>query len=149
LNFFLHINRRLILFFGTVIILSFILIIFSKQLNLMKVDLQNSELILSNADISEPKFAINNDSKKIFVTAKQGNFLNKDKILLKENVRFKSNDFSIETERVIFDRNNQTAQSKSKSLFKSKNTTISSDGFNIYDKGNRIIFHGNSFIVLK
>jgi len=115
----------------------------------MKVDLQNSELILSNADISEPKFAINNDSKKIFVTAKQGNFLNKDKILLKENVRFKSNDFSIETERVIFDRNNQTAQSKSKSLFKSKNTTISSDGFNIYDKGNRIIFHGNSFIVLK
>ena len=149
MNFFLHINRRLILFVGTVIILCFILIIFSKQLNLMKIDLENSELILSNADISEPKFAINNDSKKIFVTAKQGNFLNKDKILLKENVRFKSNDFSIETQRVIFDRNNQTAQSKSKSLFKSKNTTISSDGFNIYDKGNRIIFHGNSFIVLK
>ena len=115
----------------------------------MKIDLENSELILSNADISEPKFAINNDSKKIFVTAKQGNFLNKDKILLKENVRFKSNDFSIETQRVIFDRNNQTAQSKSKSLFKSKNTTISSDGFDIYDKGNKIIFHGNSFIVLK
>ncbi len=149
MNFFLHINRRLILFFGTIIILFFILIIFSKQLNLIKIDLENSELILSNADISEPKFAINNDSKKIFVTAKQGNFLNKDKILLKENVRFRSNDFSIETERVIFDRNNQTAQSKSKSLFKSKNTTISSDGFNIYDKGNRIIFHGNSFIVLK
>jgi len=149
LNFFLHINRRLILFVGAIIILSFILIIFSKQLNLMKIDLENSELILSNADISEPKFAINNDSKKIFVTAKQGNFLNEDKILLKENVRFRSNDFSIETERVIFDRNNQTAQSKSKSLFKSKNTTISSDGFNIYDKGNRIIFHGNSFIVLK
>ena len=149
MNFFLHINRRLILFVGAIIILFFILIIFSKQLNLMKIDLENSELILSNADISEPKFAINNDSKKIFVTAKQGNFLNKDKILLKENVRFRSNDFSIETERVIFDRNNQTAQSKSKSLFKSKNTTISSDGFNIHDKGNRIIFHGNSFIVLK
>ena len=115
----------------------------------MKIDLENSELVLSNSDISEPKFAINNDSKKIFVTAKQGNFLNEDKILLKENVRFRSNDFSIETESVIFDRNNQTAQSKSKSLFKSKNTTISSDGFNIYDKGNRIIFHGNSFIVLK
>ena len=74
MNFFLHINRRLILFVGTIIILSFILIIFSKQLNLMKIDLENSELILSNADISEPKFAINNDSKKIFVTAKQGNF---------------------------------------------------------------------------
>ena len=115
----------------------------------MRIDLQSTELRSSNADISEPKFAINNDSKKIFVTAKEGNFLNKDKILLKENVRFQSNDFSIETEKVIFDRNNQTAQSKTKSLFKSKNTTISSEGFNIYDKGNKIIFHGNSFILLK
>ena len=123
--------------------------IFYKQINLNDIKVEGIKDNFTDADISEPKFAINNDSKKIFVTAKQGNFLNKDKILLKENVRFKSNDFSIETERVIFDRNNQTAQSKSKSLFKSKNTTISSDGFNIYDKGNRIIFHGNSFIVLK
>ena len=149
MNFFLYINRKLILFVGTVIILFFILIIFSKQINLMKIDLQNVELKLSKADISEPRFAINNDSKKIFVTAKEGNFLNNDKILLKENVRFQSNDFSIETEKVIFDRNNQTAHSKSKSLFKSKNTTISSDGFNIYDRGNKIIFHGKSFVVLK
>ena len=57
--------------------------------------------------------------------------MNKDEILLNKNVKFKSNDFSIETEKVIFDRNKQTAESKTKSLFKSKNTTISSDGFNI------------------
>ena len=69
--------------------------------------------------------------------------MSKDEILLKDNVRFKSNDFSIETERVIFDRNKQTAESKTKSLFTSKNTTISSDGFNIYDNGNKIIFYGN------
>ena len=76
-------------------------------------------------------------------------FLNKDEILLNKNVKFKSNDFSIETEKVIFDRNKQTAESKTKSLFTSKNTTISSDGFNIHDKGNKIIFHGNSYIILK
>ena len=104
---------------------------------------------MSNVDISEPKFAINNNSKKIFITAKEGNFINKDEILLKDNVRFKSNDFSIETEKVIFNRNSQTAQSKTKSIFKSENTTISSDGFNIYDKGNKITFYGNSYLVLK
>ena len=149
MNFFLHINKKLIIFIGLIVSLLFITIILSKQINLSNIEIEIPQKNIPNVDISEPKFAINNDSKKIFVTAKQGNFLNKDKILLKENVRFKSNDFSIETQRVIFDRNNQTAQSKSKSLFKSKNTTISSDGFDIYDKGNKIIFHGNSFIVLK
>ena len=103
----------------------------------------------SNADISEPKFAINNESKKIYITASQGNFINKDEVLLNENVRFKSNDFSIETEKVIFNRDKQTAKSKTKSMFKSKNATITSDGFNIHDKGNKIIFYGNSYIILK
>ena len=123
--------------------------IFSKQFNYKKTELEKSDKSLSNADISEPKFAINNKSKKIFITAKEGNFITKNEILLKDNVKFKSNNFSIETDRVIFDRNDQTAKSKSKSVFKSKNTTISSEGFNIYDKGNKIIFHGNSFIILK
>ena len=66
------------------------------------MDLNNNNIILedtvkslSNADISEPKFAINNESKKIYITASQGNFINKDEVLLNENVRFKSNDFSI------------------------------------------------------
>ena len=81
MNFFLYINRKLILFVGTVIILFFILIIFSKKINLMKIDLQNVELKLSKADISEPRFAINNDSKKIFVTAKEGNFISKKPLI--------------------------------------------------------------------
>ena len=116
---------------------------------MLNVEISNSEIKLSNADISEPKFAINNESKKIYITAKEGNFLNQDEILLKDNVRFKSNEFSIETEKVIFNRDNQTAQSKTKSLFKSKNTTISSDGFDIFDSGDRIVFYGKSFVILK
>ena len=79
-------------------------------------EVKNFKTNFSNADISQPKFSINNKSKKIHITAKEGNFLNKDEILLKENVKFKSNDFSIETEKVIFNRSEQTAQSKTKSL---------------------------------
>ena len=150
LNFFLHINRKFIILFGAVIIFLFLIIIFFKQMDLNNNNiLEDTVKSSSNADISEPKFAINNESKKIYITASQGNFINKDEVLLNENVRFKSNDFSIETEKVIFNRDKQTAKSKTKSMFKSKNATITSDGFNIHDKGNKIIFYGNSIVILK
>ena len=150
LNFFLHINRKFIILFGAIIIFLFVIIIFFKQINLNNnIILEDTVKSSSNADISEPKFAINNESKKIYITASQGNFINKDEVLLNENVRFTSNDFSIETEKVIFNRDKQTAKSKTKSMFKSKNATITSDGFNIHDKGNKIIFYGNSYIILK
>ena len=149
MNFLLHINRNLVFLFGLIIIIPFLILVFSKQINLKNVNLKISEENLSNVDISEPKFAINNKSKKIYITAKEGNFLNSDEVLLKENVKFKSTLFSIETEKVIFNRNNQTAKSNTKALFKSENTTISSDGFDINDRGNKIIFYGNSYIILK
>ena len=149
MNFFLHINRKFIILFGAIIIFLFLIIIFYKQINLNNIITEDKKNNSSNVDISEPKFAINNESKKIYITASQGNFINKDEVLLNENVRFKSNDFSIETEKVIFNRDKQTAKSKTKSMFKSKNATITSDGFNIHDKGNKIIFYGNSYIILK
>ena len=149
MNFFLYINRKVIILFGVILISLFLIIIFLKQININSIVIEDTRSILSNADISEPKFAINNESKKIYITASQGNFINKDEVLLKKNVRFKSNNFSIETEKVIFNRDKQTAKSKTRSMFKSKNATITSDGFNIHDKGNKIIFYGNSYIILK
>ena len=149
MNFFLHINRKFIILFGAIIIFLFLIIIFYKQINLNNIIIEGTIVSSSNADISEPKFSINNESQKIYITASQGNFINKDEVLLNENVKFKSNDFSIETEKVIFNRDKQTAKSKTKSMFKSKNATITSDGFNIHDKGNKIIFYGNSYIILK
>ena len=134
---------------GALAVIFFILIVFYEQTNLNSFRFEDKTSNLSDADISEPKFAINNETKKIYITASEGNFLNKDEVLLRNNVRFKSNNFSIETDKVVFNRNQQTAQSKTRSLFKSKNITISSDGFNIHDKGNKIIFHGNSYIILK
>ena len=149
MNFFLYINRKIIFYLGITIIIFFLILIFSKQINQKNIGLNYSKSLLTDADISEPKFSINNESKKIYITATEGNFINKDEILLKDNVRFKSNEFSIETDKVIFNRNKQTAQSTTKSMFKSKNSTISSQGFNIFDKGNKIIFYGNSYIILK
>ena len=149
MNFFLHINKSLIFFFGIILISLFLIIIFSKQITLNNIEVKISANNSPNVDITEPRFAINNNSTKIHITAKEGNFINKDEILLKENVRFKSNDFSIETEKVIFNRYEQTAKSDAKSLFKSENTTISSDGFNIYDNGNKIVFYGKSLVIIK
>ena len=134
---------------GVLAVIFFILIVFYEQTNLNSFRFEDKTSNLSDADISEPKFAINNEKKNIYITASEGNFLNKDEVLLRNNVRFKSNNFSIETDKVVFNRNQQTAQSKTRSLFKSENITISSDGFNIHDKGNKIIFHGNSYIILK
>ena len=148
MNFFLYINRKIFIIFLLIVIIFFIALIFTKQISLNN-NLENVKIKMSNVDIEEPRFSINNDEKRINITASEGNFLNKDEILLRENVKFKSNDFIIETENVIFDRKKETAKSKTKSLFKSKNTTILSDGFNIYDQGNKITFYGKSFIVLK
>ncbi len=134
---------------SSVILILFIIFIFAKQFTMTNLKITKNITNLSNVDISKPKFSISNDSKKIYITANEGNFLNKDEILLEQNVKFKSNDFSIETEKVIFDREKQTAKSETRSIFKSKNTTISSDGFNINEKGNKIIFHGKSYIILK
>ena len=149
MNFFLHINRKLIFILGLVILIFFLFVIFTKQINLLYIKPDMNKIKISNADIEKPKFAINNESKKIYITANEGNFLDKNKILLNKNVRFKSNDFSIETEKVIFNRSEQTAQSKTKTYFKAENTTISSDGFDIFEKGNKIVFYGNSFVILK
>ena len=117
---------------------------------LFKSDLKEiSNFEITDVDLTQPKFSITNSSKKIFVTAKQGNFIDKNKILLLDEVRFKSNDFTIETDNVVFDRKNQTAYGDKKTLFKSKNSSIHSDGFNINDNGNTIIFYGRSKIILK
>ena len=149
MNFFLHINKSIIFLFGLFVIIFFLIIILSKKISLTNIELDVLETKLPSVDITEPKFAINNEKASIYISAKEGNFLNNNEILLNKNVRFKSDRFIIETEEVIFNRSKLTAKSNKKSLFKSKNTTISSDGFNIYDKGNKIIFYGNASIFLK
>ncbi len=130
--------------------LTLFVFIFSLQFyETLKLDNFQDTEIVSDVDITDPRFAINGDNQKILVSAKEGNFIDTNKILLQREVKFKSNNFSIETEKVIFDRKAQTAESKSFSKFNSEKTEISSEGFNIYDNGNKINFNGNSVIILK
>jgi len=149
LNSLLSINKRSILIVSVIVLTLFVFIFSLQFYETLKLDNNQDTEIVSDVDITDPRFAINGDNQKILVSAKEGNFIDTNKILLQKEVKFRSNNFSIETEKVIFNRNNETAQSKSKSIFKSENTYISSDGFDIFDKGNKITFHGNSIIVLK
>jgi len=148
LNYLLSFNKKLIVILGFIICSIAIVFYSMKYLSLETNKLVN-QISISNVDIIEPRFSINSSSQKILVTAKEGNFIAENKILLKKNVKFSSNDFSIESDNVTFDRVKQTAYSEQKSVFKSERTRISSEGFNIYDNGNKIKFFGNSVIILK
>ncbi len=116
----------------------------SYKSNTLALDIDSSEI-----DIINPRFTINSKKDKITISAKEGHFINDNEILLKDNVKFYSNDFEIESDDVIFDRTNLTASSKKNSRFKSKNTIISSKGFEITDSGNKINFNGESKIIIK
>ena len=103
----------------------------------------------SKSDIVKPKFSISGKNSEIFITAKNGNFINEEKILLENNVKFKSKEFQLISDNVIFDRKNLIATSKNKSKFSSKNTSIISAGFDITDNGNIINFKGQTVLKIK
>ena len=129
------------------IIISFFFIL-SKNISPTKIsnflEIENQ----MNNDILNPIFTLNNNKKIIKVTAEEGNFISKNLIILKKNVQLNSDKFSISSSEVLFDNKNQTAKSKEKSEFLSKNTKIISQGFNITDKGNKIEFNGKTKLLL-
>ena len=149
MNFLLSLDRKHILLFSVIIFIFFLILVFFNYFSSLEKNLLSNQSIIPNVDITEPRFAINNSNQKILVSAKEGNFLDDSRILLNKNVLFKSNDFVIKTDKVIFNRLDETAISKTKSTFISNNTKINSEGFNIYDNGKKIKFYGNSVIILK
>ena len=149
MNFLLSLDRKHILLFSVIIFIFFLILVFFNYFSSLEKNLLSNQSIIPNVDITEPRFAINNSNQKILVSAKEGNFLDDSRILLNKNVLFKSNDFVIKTDKVIFNRLDETAISETKSTFTSNNTKINSEGFNIYDNGKKIKFYGNSVIILK
>ena len=101
-----------------------------------------------NFDIINPSFTINNKKQKISVKAKRGNFLTNELILLENNVIFKSSQFKLTTDKVIFNQKNQTAKSSVDSKFQSDGTTILSEGFEITENGDIIFFDGKTTLRL-
>ena len=137
-----------------VLVLILLLVVFSfffilnKNISPKNIASSNKIENKSNNDILNPMFTLNNKKETIKVTAKEGNFISKNLIILKNNVLFNSDKFSISSNEVIFDNKNQTAKSIKKSEFLSKNTKITSQGFIITDKGNKIEFNGKTKLLI-
>ena len=149
MNYLLSLNKKTVLilslFFFAFIFIGFFFKYF--QLTLKNNDF--IEISSSESDIIKPKFSINSEKQKIAVTAKEGNFISENKILLKKDVIFKSKKFKIMSDDVIFDKKYLTASSSKKSKFISKKTSIISNGFEIVDNGNKIYFNGKTILIIK
>ena len=149
MNFLLSLNKKIFLilsFIFIIFILSFVLLNFIETTNNFQKKIVINE---KTSDISEPKFSINSKEQRISVTAKEGNFLTEDEIILEKNVIFKSNKFKIFTDNVVFNKKTFVASSQDESKFISNNTSIDSVGFDIIENGNIINFKGKTKLVLK
>ena len=110
---------------------------------------QITEISTNKSDIIKPKFSISGKNSEIFITAKNGNFISDEKILLEDDVKFKSKEFQLTSDNVVFDRKNLVATSEKKAKFLSKNTSIISRGFDITENGNIINFKGQTVLTIK
>ena len=148
MNYLLQLNKSLVLIFLIFFTIISLIFFFLKNEILIKPEIDFETKSNDTSDILNPKFTINNENEIITIEAKKGNFLNKNNIILENEVVFKSDKFKIFSSKVLFDKKNQTAYSKKKSTFVSEGTTIESKGFEIIDKGNTIQFNGKTKIIL-
>jgi hypothetical protein len=145
--FFTFKGKQILLIILLLVVFSFFFIISKNLYTKNIINFSETENTMNN-DILNPKFTLNNKKKLIKITAEEGNFISKSLIILKNNVLFNSDKFSISSNEVLFDNKNQTAKSTIKSEFLSKNTKIISEGFAITDKGNRIEFNGKTKLLI-
>ena len=149
MNYLLSLNKKTVLILSLIFITVVLLGFFFKYFQLTLKNNEFLEISSSESDIIKPKFSINSENQKIAVTAKEGNFISESKILLKKDVIFKSKNFKIMSDDVIFDKKYLTASSAKKSKFISKKTSIISNGFEIVDSGNKINFNGKTILIIK
>tara|TARA_Y100001949_G_scaffold65108_1_gene55106 strand:+ start:824 stop:1276 length:453 start_codon:yes stop_codon:yes gene_type:complete len=148
LNYLLQLNKSLVLIFLIFLTIISLIFFFVKDEIFSKSEIKFDTISDNSFDILNPKFTINNANEIITIQAEKGNFLNKNNIVLENDVVFKSDKFKIYSSKVLFDKKNQTAYSKKNSTFISEGTTIESKGFEITDKGNTIQFNGKTKIML-
>ena len=142
MNRLLQVSKKLLIFIllGTILIFIITIILNNNKISLNKTVKKSKG---SNFDIINPSFTINNE-QKITVKAERGNFISDQKILLENNVIFKSTKFKLQTNKAIYNRSNQTAKSKTDSKFQSEGTIIVSEGFEIIENGDIIFFNGKT-----
>ena len=144
MNRLLYVSKKLLLFiiFGTIIIF-FVTLILNNGDTSVNEEAKIIDSKGTNFDILNPSFTINN-KQKISVKAERGNFISDQKILLENNVIFKSSKFELQTNKAIYNKSDQTANSKESTKFKSEGTIIFSEGFEITENGNIIFFNGKT-----
>ena len=148
MNFLLSLNKKLFLIFIIIVFILILTLLFFTYLKSNSVANKTLNINKKISDITNPKFSINSEKQKISVTAKEGNFLTENEIVLENNVIFQSKKFKIYSDNVIFNKKNLVASSKNKSKFIAKNASIDSNGFDIIDNGNIINFKGKTKLTL-
>ena len=147
MNRLLQVSKKLLLSILFCVIIIFVITIFLNNSD-TPIDKTVDKSQNLNFDIINPSFTINN-KQKISIKAEKGNFITDQKILLENNVVFKSSKFNLQTNKATFNKKDQTATSTEKTKFKSKKTTIISEGFEITENGNIIFFNGKSKLNIK
>ena len=149
MNYLLSLNKKTILIISLIFITFIFLGFFFKYFQLTLKNNNFVEVSSGESDIIKPKFSINSENQKIAVTAKEGNFISESKILLKKDVIFRSKKFKIMSDDVVFNKKDLTASSSQISKFISKKTSIISNGFEIFDNGNKINFNGKTILIIE
>ncbi|MBI05050.1 MAG: hypothetical protein CMI96_04455 [Pelagibacteraceae bacterium] len=149
MNFLLKLNKKYILISFLIILIFVFLNIINKFMVNKKYEFTEKNLEEIKADIIKPKFSINGNDQQILITANQGNFLSTNKIMLEQNVKFKSKRFELKSNKVLFDKLNFTAHSEEKAEFFAKKTAITSKGFDITQNGEKINFNGKTKLIIK
>ena len=147
MNILFKINQLLLIsIFFIIILILFIIIYF-------QFNKKNSEKIINykvEVDIINPRFIKEkSNNNNLEIIAKKASFLSKNEMFLEGDVKFSSKKFILESDKVNFDQINFNASSNQKTLFKSNNILIASEGFEVKDKGNKIFFKGKSYIEIQ
>jgi len=129
--------------------MSFILFIFLYFQYNQKEDIRKLDYEIG-ADLINPKFLKekkNNNYLK--VVAKKASFISDSEIFLEGDVKYSSNNFILESNKVNFDQDNFEAYSSEKTLFRSNKIFVTSQGFRIKDRGNVISFIGKCKLTIQ
>ena len=101
-------------------------------------------------NLEEPKGEIKTSSEKFFVHGSTGVFDNSEQtLLISGNVEFTNNDsMKFNTSKAKFDFKKQTLSGNQKVVGIRNDSKIKSEGFKIFNKENKIIFTGKSYLTL-
>ena len=91
MNYLLSLNKKYLIIVIAFIITIALFVFIYETINTSLLQKKTVNFKINRSDITKPKFTINSENQKISISANEGNFLNNDEILLKNDVVFESN----------------------------------------------------------